>query len=151
MAPCQGTIIRLWVQRPGAVVKEGEPLADVACGQGPLRAELTMPASGVGQVKPGQPVKLLYDTFPYQRHGVRRATVRWVSPSGVEAHFRVFADIEDVAINVRGERRALTAGMGGRADVVVGRRSLITYAVEPLRQLKESLADAPPRRGESGR
>jgi biotin carboxyl carrier protein len=149
-APCAGTILKLWVQRPGAVVKEGEPLGDIACGRGPLQAELTVPSAGVGQIKPGHPVKLLYDSFPYQRHGVRRATVRWVSPASVDAHFRVFADIEDEAITVKGEPRPLTAGMGGRADVVIGRRSLITYAFEPLRQLKESLSDAPPAAGGRG-
>jgi hypothetical protein len=92
-------------------------------------------------------VKLRYDSFPYQRHGVRRATVRWVSPTTVGANFRVFADIEDTAIVILGEPRPLTAGMGGRADVVVGRQTLIAYAFQPLRQLRESLADAPPAAG----
>lgn len=151
VAPCAGVVLRLSVQRPGAVVKEGEPLADLACGGSRLQAELTVPPSAVGQVKPDQPVKLLYDTFPYQRHGVRRATVRWVSPASIGDNFRAFADIEDEAITVKGERHPLTAGMGGRADVVVGRRSLIAYAFEPLRQLRESFADAPPRGGGPGR
>jgi hypothetical protein len=71
--------------------------------------------------------------------------VRWVSPASIGDNFRAFADIEDETIILQGERRSLTAGMGGRADVVVGRRSLITYAFEPLRQLRESFADAPPR------
>jgi hypothetical protein len=31
--------------------------------------------------------------------------------------------------------------MGGRADVVVGRRSLVSYAFEPVRMLRESLAE----------
>jgi hypothetical protein len=31
-------------------------------------------------------------------------------------------------------------GKTGRAAVVVGRRSLASYAIEPLRQLRESLA-----------
>ncbi len=143
-APCAGVVLRLLVRRPGAIVKEGEPLSDLACDGSGLQAELTVPASGAGQIKPGQRVKLLYDSFPYQRFGVRHATVRWVSPAGVEGHFRVFADIDDEAIVVRGERRLLRAGMGGRADVVIGRRQLVAYAFEPLRQLRESLADAPP-------
>lgn len=149
VSPCVGAVLRLWVQRPGAVVKEGEPLGDLACGRGPLQAELAMPSSGVGLVKPGQPVKLLYDTFPYQRHGVRRATVRWISPVGVGGNFRVFADVEDDTITVKGEQRPLTPGMGGLAHIVVGRRSLISHAFAPLRQLQESLADAPPRNGVS--
>jgi multidrug efflux pump subunit AcrA (membrane-fusion protein) len=147
MAPCAGTVLRLWAQRPGAVVKDGDPLADLACGGGRLQAELSVPPGEVGQVKPGQAVKLLYDAFPYQRHGVRRGTVRWVSPASAGVFFRAFADIEDETITVKGEPRPLTAGMGGRADVVIGRRALIAYAFEPLRQLKESLADAPPRSG----
>jgi hypothetical protein len=34
--------------------------------------------------------------------------------------------------------------MGGQADVVVGRRSLVSYAFEPIRALKENLAEPPP-------
>ena len=33
----------------------------------------------------------------------------------------------------------------GRADVIVGRRSLASYAFEPLRQIRESLATGPQR------
>jgi hemolysin D len=143
VAPCAGPVLRLAVQRAGAVVREGETLCELACSGERLQAQLTLPSSGVGHVKPGQPVKLLYDTFPYQRYGVRHATVRWVSPAAVGDQFRVFADITDAAITVKGEARALTAGMGGRADVIVGRRRLAAYAFEPVRQLRESLADVP--------
>jgi hypothetical protein len=37
------------------------------------------------------------------------------------------------------------AGMGGQSEVVVGRRSLPEYAFEPLRRLKESMAEPPTR------
>jgi len=148
-APCAGMVLRLLVRRPGAVVREGEPLGDIACDGSGLQAELTVPASGAGQIKPGQRVKLLYDSFPYQRFGVRHATVRWVSPAAVEGHFRAFADVDDEAIVVTGERRALGVGMGGRADVVVGQHQLIAYAFEPLRQLRENLIAVPPDDGRS--
>ena len=93
-------------------------------------------------------VRLLYDAFPYQRYGIRYATVRWVSPATVLVKerpvFRVLAEVEEQAVRIKGESRPLLAGMGGRADVVVGRRSLISYAFEPLRQLREQLADRAP-------
>ena len=43
------------------------------------------------------------------------------------------------------ERRArpLIPGMGGRARVVVGRRTLVSYALGPIRELRESLAATP--------
>ncbi|HEY7676693.1 MAG TPA: HlyD family efflux transporter periplasmic adaptor subunit [Candidatus Methylomirabilis sp.] len=154
-APCDGTVIRLAVKAPGAVVQEGDLLCEVACAGGALQAELTVPPSGVSRLRPGQGVKLLYDAFPYQRHGVRLGTLRWVSPAGTTAGatsaapatgppvFRAVAAIANESIVVDGRPRPLMAGMGGRAEVVVGRRRLVAYAFEPLRQLKESLADAP--------
>jgi hypothetical protein len=33
--------------------------------------------------------------------------------------------------------------MEGQGDIVVGRRSLVSYAFEPIRALKESFAEVP--------
>jgi hypothetical protein len=59
--------------------------------------------------------------------------------------FHAFADLDDKAIMVEGRQQPLRAGMRGTAKIVLGRRSLFTYAFEPLRQLRESFA-APPQR-----
>src|SRR5262249_1299568 len=71
-------------------------------------------------------------------------TVRWVSPASVETpegqQFRVLADIDANGIFVDGKRRQFLAGMSGRADVVVGHRTLASYAFDPVRQLKENMA-----------
>jgi membrane fusion protein len=148
-APCSGTVLRLLVKAPGAIVQDGEVLAELACGTEPLQAEVTVPPTGAGQIKPGQVVRLLYDAFPYQRYGIRYAKVRWVSPASVMVKdlpvFRVLAEVEEQTVHVKGESRPLMAGMGGRADVVVGRRSVISYAFEPIRQLRETIADRPAR------
>jgi HlyD family secretion protein len=149
VAPCAGTLLRLGVRAPGAVVREGETLAEVACAGGPLEAELTVPAGGVSRIQAGQGAKLLYDAFPYQRHGARLGTVRWVTPAGVsgggEARFRARVTLAESALLVDGQPRLLLGGMSGTAQVVVGRHPLIAYAVEPLRQVRENLAGAPGR------
>jgi membrane fusion protein len=146
-APCAGSVLKLHVQSAGTTVREGDLLAEVACSGEKLQAELSLPQDGIALVRVGQPVKLLYDAFPYQRYGVRLATVSWVSPASVAEKngnaFRVFADLKDDTVLVRGQKRPVAAGMGGRARVIVGRRSLVSYAFEPLRQLKESLTGAP--------
>ena len=144
-APCSGTVVRLVVNAQAAVVQDGEVLADLACGGDRLQAEVSVPPSGAGQIKPGQIVRLLYDAFPYQRYGIQRGTVQWVSPSSVtvkdRAVFRVVAAVDEQSVQVKGERRPLIAGMGGRADIVIGRRSLLSYAFEPIRQLRETLGE----------
>jgi multidrug resistance efflux pump len=146
-APCDGTVLRLHVTSPGTFVKDGETLADLACANEPLRAKLTIPQADVARLEAGQGIKLLYDAFPHQRHGVRFGTLRWVSPASVEergAHvFRALADVDDESILVNGKQRPLMPGMGGKAKIVVGRRTLLGYAFEPLHQLRESVIDAP--------
>ncbi len=146
-ASCTGAVIRVGVKAAGAVVHEGEVMGEVACAGGGLEAELTVPPGAVSRTRPGQGVKLLYDAFPYQRHGVRFGAVRWVSPAAVTENgapvFRALASITDEAIMIDGQARPLIAGMGGRADIVVGRRTLLGYALQPLRQLRESLAMPP--------
>lgn len=144
-APCSGSILQLHVRNAGSTVREGDLLAELACEGQKLQAELTLPQDGVALVRPGQPVKLLYDAFPYQRYGVRQATIRWVSPEAVgeaksSSAFRAVADLKDTQVFVHGQPRPVVPGMSGRARVIVGRRSLISYAFEPLRQLKESLS-----------
>ncbi len=146
-APCTGRVLRLRVRTAGAVVRDGDLLGDMACSGGRLRAEMTVPQSGVARLKAGQGVKLMYDAFPYQRHGVMGGTVGWVGPlaaaSGDSGSFRALVDLREEAIRIDGQERALLPGMGGRALVILGRRSLLSYAFEPIRQLRENMAGAP--------
>jgi len=150
-APCAGTVLRLRVNAPGAVVREGDMLGELACRGEKLQAELTLPQNGVPLVQPGQGVKLKFDAFPYQRYGVRFGDVKWLGPAGVgvadSAAFRALVNLPETEIRVRGQMRPLLAGMGGFADIVVGRRSLLSFAFEPLRALRESFAEPPQKPG----
>jgi membrane fusion protein len=146
-APCNGTVVDLEINAAGAVIQEGESLCEIACSGERLQAQAVLPQSGVVRVKEGQGVKLLYDAFPYQRYGVQFGTVRWVSPAGVTSKqgsdFPVLVDLNDESVMVKGQPQALRPGMKGTAQVVVDRRSLISYAFAPIRQLKENMAQPP--------
>jgi len=146
-APCAGTILRLHVRDAGAVISEGEAVAELVCAGETLRAELKVPEASVGKLRTGQGVKLKYDAFPYQRYGVRHGRVAWLSPAAVEtkggASFKAHVEIAAGEILVQGQSRPLFAGMSGKAEIVIGNRSLIEYVLEPLRQLKENLSDVP--------
>lgn len=141
-APCDGTVIRLEAKGVGTVVAEGATLAEIACVGERLQAELSLPQEALAQVRPGLRANFLYEAFPYQRYGVKYGTVRWASPAGGAGKdgptFRAFADLYDQSIRVGGEERPLMPGMKGTALVVVGRRSLVSYAFAPLQQLRES-------------
>jgi membrane fusion protein len=146
-APCAGTVVTLRVRHRGTVVHEGDVLAELVCANEPLQAELSLPERGMALVRVGQPVKLLYDAFPYERYGVQYVTLTWLSPASSARPsgpgFRAFAGLGADTVGVQGKPRAVLPGMKGRAAVVVGRRSLASYAIEPLRQMRESLATGP--------
>ncbi len=150
IAPCSGTILKLRVKDGGAVVNEGETVAELACGGEQLVAELTVPEAGIGKLKLDQGVKLKYDAFPYQRYGVKGGKLTWLSPakaasseSDATQTFKARVELNDKGITVKGQPRAFAAGMSGTAEIVVGKRTLISYVFEPIRQLRENLADAP--------
>lgn len=141
-APCDGTILKLGVKNDGTIVRDGDTLVEIACVGERLQAELTVPQGGLSRLRPGHGVKLLFEAFPYQRFGVRAGYVRWVSPSGATAGgppvFRAFAELEAQTIRVDGEDRPFSPGMKGDALIVVGRRSVLSYVLDPLRQLREA-------------
>lgn len=149
-APCAGVIVRLHVKSRGALLHEGDIVAELAGADDQLQAELSIPEAGVGKLQAGLGVKLKYDAFPYQRYGVRYGRVAWLSPTTIEGtqgvsgvFFRAKVDLAESEVFLQGERRALLAGMRGKAEIVIGKRSLIEYVFEPLRQLQESVADVP--------
>jgi membrane fusion protein len=146
-SPCDGMLLRLRVRAAGAFVARGDLLADLACTTDSLVVEMEVPASGIGRVRSGQDVRLLYTAFPYQRYGVRFAQVTWVGSAsgaatlGDSAGFRARAKPDEKIIRVDGADRALMPGMGGTARVVVERRRLIAYAFSPLMRLREAVAE----------
>lgn len=155
-APCAGTLLRLMVSSTGAVVQAGDPLGEIACAGEHLQVEMTLGQQDVARVRVGQGAKLLYDAFPYQRFGTKAGRVRWVGPAttgratsaaatatGTEEIFRALIDAGDSTITVHGEARPLLVGMRGEARVVVGRRSLISFAFEPIRALRENFSGTP--------
>jgi membrane fusion protein len=147
-APCAGTVVRLHARAPGAVVAEGEPLAELSCAGEELRAEIAVADRGMGLITAGQRAKLFYDAFPYQRHGVRFATVRWIGPAAVARAdapaFRVQANLAEQDVRAGGARRELRAGMTGDAEIIVAEQSALAYALEPLRAVRANLATASP-------
>lgn len=147
IAPCTGTILKLRVKDSGAVINEGETVAELACGGEQLVAELTVPETGIGKLKLDQGVKLKYDAFPYQRYGVKGGKLTWLSPAKAENEtaqsFKARVELNEKEITVKNQPRPFAAGMSGTAEIVVGKRTLISYVIEPIRQLRENLSDAP--------
>ncbi len=109
-----------------------------------LHAELFVPARAIGFVRPGQRVRILYDAFPYQQFGTYGGRVHEVSQTMLtksdttgpielkEPAYRVTVSLDRPDIDAYGKRIPLQADMRLRADIILEKRSLISWLIDPL-------------------
>lgn len=138
-APFSGGVVSVAVKRPGVAVARGQTLCEITREGSKLYADVSVPETKAANVEPGQGVRLLFDAYPYTRHGVKEAKIVWVSPAARDKVLPAIAHLDDTTMIVDGEKRTLSPGMGGTARIDTGRRTLLEYAFEPIRQLRERL------------
>jgi multidrug efflux pump subunit AcrA (membrane-fusion protein) len=140
-APYHAAVISLVHRNPGGVVQNGGELCQLARAEGEPRARLLLEEAGVPKLAPGQKVRLFFEAFPYQRYGTITGNLEWISPAAVNSpegqRFTGRAILDQTAFRTRGQERPLRVGMKGEARLLVGSRTLVEYAFEPLRQLRE--------------
>ncbi|MBO9545891.1 MAG: HlyD family efflux transporter periplasmic adaptor subunit [Caulobacter sp.] len=128
----------------GQTVSVGSTIA-VVSGGGDMEAELYAPSRAAGFIKPGQEVRLMYQAFPHQKFGAARGHIRSVSrtvlaPSELtvagmtvqEPVFRVKVALDKQTMSAYGQELPLRAGMLANADVIVDRRTLLEWLLDPL-------------------
>ena len=144
-SPYDGVVISLEQRTVGSVVTQGQVLCQLAQQNAKLRARLILKESGFPRLAVAQKVRYFFEAFPYQRYGALNGKLDWISPSAISStegpHFVGLASLEKTIIpGAKGQNLALRVGMRGEAHIIVGGRTLIEYAFEPVRQLREDLA-----------
>jgi HlyD family secretion protein len=128
----------------GSFVQQGQVLCQLAPKDAKPRARMTLNEAGFPRLAIAQRVRYFFDAFPYQRYGAVTGKLDWISPSAVTtadgSHFVALGSLDRDGISPRaGQVLALRVGMRGQAHIIVGGRTLIEYAFEPIRQLRESM------------
>jgi multidrug efflux pump subunit AcrA (membrane-fusion protein) len=143
-APYDGVVISLTQRNAGSVVQNGQELCQLARIDAQPHARLLLGEAGLPKLAVGQRVRFFFDAFPYQRYGAVNAKLDWISPSAVSSpegtHFVGLASLDE-SEKSHGKPLPIRVGMRGEARIVVGRRTLIEYAFEPIRQLRENIRD----------
>ncbi|MEO8078888.1 MAG: HlyD family efflux transporter periplasmic adaptor subunit [Caldimonas sp.] len=133
----------------GQTVGPGQALASVLPKDTPLIAELYAPSRAVGFVRPGMDVLVRFQAYPYQKFGQHHGTVREVSstamrpedmalPGAVETSglgepvYRVRVALDEQVVRAYGDARPLKSGMVLDASVLLEKRRLYEWVLEPL-------------------
>jgi len=140
-APYHGMVISLSHRNKGGVVHNGDELCQLARIEGDTRARLLVREQGLPKLVPGQKLRLFFEAFPYQRYGTVSGKLEWISSAAVNSTdgsaFIARGVLDHNSFSSRGHDHPLRVGMKGEARIAVGSRTLIEYAFEPIRQLRE--------------
>ena len=143
-SPYEGVVISMDQRTVGSFVQQGQVLCQLARKDSKPRARMTLSEGGLPKLAVAQRVRYFFDAFPYQRYGAVTGKLDWISPSAVTtaegSHFVALGSLDRYEISPRaGQVLPLRVGMRGDAHIIVGGRTLIEYAFEPIRQLRESM------------
>src|SRR5881396_1498416 len=143
-SPYEGVIISMDQRSVGTFVQQGQVLCQLAPKDAKPRARMTLNETGLSKLIAAQRIRYFFEAYPYQRYGTVTGKLDWISPSAVTStdgsHFIALASLDRSEISARaGQNLPLRVGMKGEAHIIVGRRTLIEYAFEPIRQLRESM------------
>ncbi len=142
-APIDGRVANVQA-KAGQVADPRKPLLDILPLESPLQAVLFVPTRAIGFVRPGQKVRLLYEAFPFQRFGAYSGRVVTVSKTILsetdtgspvqlkEPAYKVVAALDRPDIDANGQKIPLQAGMLLRADILLERRELVRWLLDPI-------------------
>jgi membrane fusion protein len=146
-APRDGRVTAL-IAKVGEAVTTSAPLAVILPPGSQLEAVLWAPSRAVGFVRLGDEVRLMYDAFPYQRYGAARGRVVAVAhaPTAVadlpiasetkEALFQVRVTLSSQSVTAYGRSWPLPPGGRLTADLVLEKRSMLDWLLEPLMAIR---------------
>jgi len=145
-SPYDGVIISMEHRTVGSVIQQGEVLCQLAQENAKLRARMVINDAGLSKLAVAQKVRYFFEAFPYQRYGAVNGKLDWISPSAVTStegpRFVALASLERTAMpgGTTKTPLPLRVGMKGEAHIIVGVRTMIEYAFEPVRQLRENMS-----------
>jgi membrane fusion protein len=143
-APVGGRIsaLQAWI---GQDADPAMPLMSIVPEGDDMQAQLLVPARAVGFVRPGQTVRLSFDTYPYQQYGFVEGRVSSISRTSLKPAelvgpldsqapaFRVTVTLARQTIRIAGEEIPLQPDTRLQADICLARRNLLAWLLDPLR------------------
>lgn len=117
----------------------GEPLFTLARLDSPLEAELFVESRDIGFIQPGDPVGIKLDAYRFTKHGTAKGEVKTISEGSFTTdlnnqprppYFKVRVSLTDVHLRNVPDTFRLIPGMTLTGDIIVGKRSIMSYLVE---------------------
>lgn len=151
-APQTSVIKDLATHTIGTVVQPGTVLLTLVPKEDVLRAEVWVSNEDIGFVREGQPVKLKFAAFPFQKYGLAEGTVEHVSADAADTSaangapnddnkatsmplvYKALVTLKTMRLEANGRAFPLSAGMQTNAEILLGTRTVAEYLLSPLQR-----------------
>jgi HlyD family secretion protein len=151
-SPSDAVVLEIAKLSLGSVAQGGSTFFTLVPLGTELEAEVQVDAMDVGYVKLGDLSRLKLDAFPFQRHGFLEGDVRTISEDAfrketdpgqsLDAFYKSRISLSNLHLKKMPERARLLPGMTLTAEIVVGKRSVMSYLLWPIkRALDESMQE----------
>ena len=137
----------------GTVVQPGTVLLTLVPKDETLKAEVWVSNEDIGFVRQGQPVKLKFAAFPFQKYGMVEGLVDHVSADSADGNtstgtapnerapaksqplvYKALISLKSMVLEMDNERFVLAAGMQSNAEILLGTRTVMEYLLSPVRK-----------------
>lgn len=151
-SPVDAVVLELGQRSIGSVAKEAEPLVTLVPRGNTIEAEVDIDSADVARLRVGDPVRVKLDALPFQRHGTLSGTLRVVTensfepdkksnapgttkPDGEAAFFRARIALGPLNLQNVPDDFRLIPGMTATAEINVGKRTIVSYVMDPVIRL----------------
>jgi len=152
-SPIDAVVLDIAKLSQGSVVQSAEKLFTLVPMGAELEAEVQIDSLDVGYVKVGDTAHLKFDAFPFQKHGTLVGELRTISEdtfrseqatgSNMDAFYKGRISFKSVRLKKMPESGRLLPGMTVTSEIVVGKRSVISYLLWPLMKATDEAISEP--------
>ncbi|MCF8170368.1 MAG: HlyD family type I secretion periplasmic adaptor subunit [Methylotenera sp.] len=134
-APSTGFVNRLMFNTIGGVVKPGEAVLEITPSEGPLAVEARVRPDDRASLRAGLTTRVMLGAYDYTVYGALQGEVVEVSSDTLpdengQRYYRVVVETKPAQGPLAQE--VILPGMTASADVIVGKRSVLSYLLSPL-------------------
>ncbi len=152
ISPADAVVLDIAKLSIGSIAQGGAIIFTLVPINTELEAEVQIDAMDVGYVKLGDTSRLKLDAFPFQRHGTLEGEVYTISEDAfrketdpgqsMDAFYKSRIKLTHIQLRKMPKQARLLPGMTITAEIVVGKRSVMSYLLWPLkRAIEESMQE----------
>jgi HlyD family secretion protein len=144
-SPVEGIIFDISIDQKGAVLQTGSKIIEIAPKGTPLILKAHMPTTESGSLTKGMPVKLKFDAYPFQDYGIIEGELSKISPTTKELDtpngkvlaYELEITLDQTCMPSNNECIPLRPGDTATAEVIVRKRRIIDFVLDPFKQLNK--------------